>query len=77
MDMSTIGKWVIFFGLGVILLGILIWAGGKIGIPIGKLPGDIRMQREKFFLYFPIVTSLLISLFFTIIINLVLWIFRK
>lgn len=77
MDSGQIAKWIVFFGLGIVVLGLLVWIGGKIGIPIGKLPGDIRVQKEKFALYFPIVTSLILSLFLTVIINLILWIFRK
>jgi len=47
------------------------------GIPVGKLPGDIAIKKERFSLYFPIVTSIVISIILTIIINLVIWIARK
>lgn len=77
METTTIGKWIIFFGLGIIFLGFLIWVSGKVGIPLGKVPGDMRLQKEKVALYFPLVTSLILSLFLTIIINLVIWIFRR
>jgi len=77
MDSSTLAKWIIFFGLGIAVFGVLIWVGTKIGIPIGKLPGDIRVQREKIALYFPLVTSLVLSLFLTIVVNLIIWIFKK
>lgn len=77
MDSSTIGKWIIFLGLGISLLGALIWGGTKVGLPLGKLPGDMRIAKEKFALYFPLVTSLVLSLFLTMIINLVIWLFRR
>lgn len=77
MDGSTIGKWIVFLGAGIIVLGVLIWVGSKAGLPIGKLPGDIKVQKEKFALYFPLVTSLLLSLFLTIIVNLIIWLFRR
>jgi len=77
MDGSTIGKWISFFGLGIVLLGILVWGGSKLGVPLGRLPGDMRVSREKFALYFPLVTSLVLSLFLTVIINLVIWLFRR
>ena len=77
MDNSTIGKWIIFFGLGVALLGAVIWGGTKLGIPVGKLPGDLRLQKEKFSLYFPLITCLILSLFLTVIVNLVLWLFKR
>lgn len=77
MDGSTVGKWIIFLGLGVVFLGAVIWGGSKLGIPLGKLPGDVRVAREKFALYFPLVTSLLLSLFLTVVINLVIWLFKR
>ncbi len=77
MDTGTIAKWIIFLGLGIVLFGILFWAVGKTGIPIGKLPGDIRIHKEKFALYFPLVTSLVLSVLFTFIVNLIIWIFRR
>lgn len=77
MEVGTIAKWIIFLGMGIVIFGFLIWIGSKIGIPIGKLPGDIRVQKEKFALYFPLVTSLILSLFLTLIVNLIIWIFRK
>jgi len=77
MDSSNIAKWIIFLGFGIVILGLIVWVGSKIGIPIGKLPGDIRVQKEKFALYIPLVTSLILSLFFTIVINLVIWLFRN
>jgi hypothetical protein len=77
MEASHIGKWLVFIGIGICVVGILFWFGGKIGIPIGKLPGDFHVQREKFSLYAPIATSILISIFLTVIINLVLWLLRR
>jgi hypothetical protein len=75
--MIGMGKWIFFLGLGIMSLGILIWLGAKIGIPLGKLPGDIRIQKEKYVFYFPLVTSIVLSLFLTVIINLLIWFFRK
>jgi len=77
MDSLAIGKWLLFFGLGVSLLGTLIWGGAKIGLPLGKFPGDMKFGSEKFVLYLPLITSLLLSLFLTVIINLVLWLFKR
>ncbi len=71
MNGSALGKWVIVFGLGVIVIGLLIWVASKIGIPFGKLPGDIKIENEKVKFYFPIVTSIIISIILTILINLI------
>jgi heme/copper-type cytochrome/quinol oxidase subunit 2 len=71
------GKWFIYAGLGLIAIGLLVWLSGKMGISLGKLPGDIHVQKEKFSLHFPIATSILISIFLTILLNLIFWLFRK
>ena len=75
--MTYMGKWLIFMGLAIAAIGLILWGGAKIGIPVGKLPGDIAIKKERFSLYFPIVTSIVISIILTVIINLVIWIARK
>lgn len=59
---------------GVIFLAGLIWYffGDKLNW-IGRLPGDIRVERENFRFYFPITTMILFSILLTVI----LWLFRK
>ncbi len=62
----------------LIILGIAILVAGLAWpwlakLPFGRLPGDIAVQRENFSFYFPITTSILISIFISVI----LWIFRK
>lgn len=64
-----LGKFLIGLGLFIIILGIIILLSPKIPF-LGKLPGDIVVQRENFTFYFPVVTSLLISVILTIILNL-------
>jgi hypothetical protein len=59
-------------GLVIAAVGALLLLSGKIPW-LGRLPGDILVKREKFTFYFPLATSLLISL----ILSLVLWLFRK
>jgi heme/copper-type cytochrome/quinol oxidase subunit 2 len=73
----NIGKWLIFIGLGVLVLGVIVWAVTKMGVPFGKMPGDITVEKGHSIFYFPIVTSLVVSLILTILINVILWIFRK
>lgn len=72
---SSIGKWLVIVGLGIALVGIIFWAGSKIGL--GKLPGDFHIQKEKWGIYFPIATSIIVSIILTIVLNLVFWLFRK
>jgi len=61
----------IVFGLVLVALGILWPMIGKLGL--GRLPGDIVIERENFRLYLPLVTSLLVS----IVLSLVLWLFNR
>jgi hypothetical protein len=77
MTGPTIGKWIIFAGCVLIGLGLLIWLGAKFGIPFGKFPGDIHIQKEKSSFYFPLATSLILSIILTILVNLIIWLLRK
>jgi hypothetical protein len=70
MDQNT-GKYIIFIGIAVIVIGVLIYFLHDKLHWIGRLPGDIRVQRENFRFYFPIVTMIVISLVLTIVINLI------
>jgi hypothetical protein len=66
---THLGKVLIIAGLAVVILGVLLVIGPKIP-GIGRLPGDILIRRENVTFYFPVVTSLLISLVLTILLNL-------
>ena len=70
---SETGKWVIGIGVIIILVGIIIYFFHDKLNWIGRLPGDIRIEKENFKFYFPIVTMILLSLFGTLII----WLIRK
>lgn len=76
-DASTIGKWMVIAGLGLALVGGLIWAAGKGGLPLGRLPGDIRLERGGVSFYFPLATSLLLSLGLTILLNVIIRLFKR
>lgn len=67
------GKYIVYTGIAVILIGILIYFfHDKLGW-FGRLPGDIRVERENMKFYFPITTMILIS----VLLSLGLWLFRK
>ena len=70
--MDGVGKILIYLGLFLVVLGLLFSLGGKISW-LGHLPGDIYIQRERFTFYFPLTTSILIS----VVISLVLYLFRR
>jgi len=77
MDSSNIGKWIVIAGLGLIVLGGLVWLVGKLGLPLGRLPGDIHIERGGSSFYFPLATSIVISLFLTVVINVLLRLFKR
>ncbi|OGC92790.1 MAG: hypothetical protein A2W25_03410 [candidate division Zixibacteria bacterium RBG_16_53_22] len=63
--LGALGKLLVLLGVFIILMGLLLMAGDKIPW-IGKLPGDIVIKKEKFTFYFPLTTSILISLLITL-----------
>ncbi|HHM04630.1 MAG TPA: DUF2905 domain-containing protein [Gammaproteobacteria bacterium] len=64
-------KWLITIGVVLVLVGLLWPLIQKLGL--GRLPGDIAVEKENFRFYFPLTTSVLISL----LITLLLWLFRR
>lgn len=70
--MAGLGKALIAMGLLLVVIGVVFVLAGRLPW-LGNLPGDISIQRERYSLYFPITTSVIIS----IIISLVLYFFRR
>ena len=68
---SETGKWVIMAGVLIVLAGLIIYFFSDKLHWIGRLPGDIRIEKENFKFYFPITTMIIFSLLFTIIIQVV------
>jgi len=66
-----VGRWLIIAGVVLIVLGIAWPYLAKLGL--GRLPGDIRVERDGFTFYFPITTGIIVSL----VLSLLLWLFRK
>jgi hypothetical protein len=54
------------------LAGGLLWLLGRAGLPVGRLPGDIRIEREGLSCYVPIVSMILLSVVLTILVNVIL-----
>lgn len=67
--MQEIGKLLVAFGIVVVLLGAALWTG--LGASwLGRLPGDIRIERGNSGFYFPIVTCIILSILLSIIVSL-------
>lgn len=73
--MNQTGKLLFFLGLGLIIIGIILWLFGDRLNFLGKLPGDIRIEKENYSVYIPITTMLLISLIISLILR--LWQYLK
>lgn len=67
--MRDLGRLLIIIGIGTAILGLIFWSGLT---PkwLGRLPGDIRIERGNFSFYFPIVTCIAISVILTVIFSL-------
>ncbi|MDA8174825.1 MAG: DUF2905 domain-containing protein [Nitrospiraceae bacterium] len=70
--MQDIGKFLLFTGVIIIVAGLFFLLAGKVH-GIGRLPGDILVKRKNFTFYFPLATSILISLALTLI----MWLIGK
>jgi len=70
--MPGFGKSLIIIGLIIVLIGVILTFAGKIPW-LGRLPGDIYIKRENFTFYFPLATSIILS----VILSLIFWLLRK
>jgi len=71
---GTIGRYLVVLGAAIIVVGlILILVGRFPSLRIGRLPGDIYIDRDKWRFYFPLATSIILS----IIVSIILWLFSR
>ncbi len=75
--MENIGRYLVIAGVILILLGGGFYLASKLGLPLGHLPGDIRIEGKNGSFYFPIVTSIVLSLVLTIVLNIIIRLFRR
>jgi len=65
--MSEIGKSLILLGVVVIIVGIILLFSDRLPFNLGKLPVDISIKKENFSFYFPITTSIIISIVLSVV----------
>jgi hypothetical protein len=70
--MENVARWLVIGGIVLILIGGGVYLAARLGIPFGRLPGDIRIERGSGSFYFPIVTSCLLSILLTIVLNIII-----
>lgn len=68
MDMQTLGRMLLVFAAVLAALGALMWLGGRLGL--GNLPGDFRFGGQGWSCYVPIVSSIVLSVLLTVLLNL-------
>jgi len=70
--MSSLARILVILGVVLILAGGVVYLLGRLNLPLGRLPGDIRIQRENFTCIFPLTTMILLSIGLSVLINIVL-----
>ena len=75
--MESIARYLMIGGLVIILIGGGVYLAAKFDIPLGRLPGDIRIEGENGSFYFPVVSSIVVSVVLTVFINVVIKFLNK
>jgi hypothetical protein len=71
--MERIGKIIVVIGIVMVVAGLVVWFFGDKLRFLGRLPGDIRIEKENYRIYIPITTMILLSA----LLSLVLWIIQR
>jgi hypothetical protein len=71
--MGGLGRTLVVVGAVVMVVGLVFALSERLGLRLGRLPGDVAVERGRFRFYFPLATSLLVSALLT----LALWLFRR
>jgi len=71
--MAEFGKLLLVLGAIIIVIGLVLLAAGRLNLPIGRLPGDIVIRGKNSVFYFPLATSIILS----VVISLILWLLNR
>jgi hypothetical protein len=74
--MINIARILIITGVMLVLVGGLVYLAARAGLPLGRLPGDIRIGNGNFTCFVPLATTLLLSIVLTILLNLIIRLIR-
>ena len=75
--MESLARYIMIGGIILFLIGGGVYLAAKLGLPLGRLPGDIRIEGENGSFYFPLTTSILVSVILTFVLNVILRLLRK
>ena len=75
--METFGRYVMIGGVALFLVGGAIFLFARFGFLLGRLPGDIRIEGANGNFYFPLTSSILVSVILTIVLNVIIRLFKK
>lgn len=76
MPFDSIGKLLVVFGIGIVIIGVVFILGLRLPF-LGHLPGDLAYERDGMRVYFPIATSIILSIVLTVVLNLVFGLFSR
>ncbi len=77
MDSSQLGRWLVILGVVIVVIGAVIWGFARLNLPLGRLPGDLSFGGENFRVSIPLASSIVISVILTIVLNVVVRLWRR
>jgi DUF2905 family protein len=69
--MMDVGRLLVTFGVGLVVIGGIVMLLGRTGLPLGRMPGDILYKGKNTIFYFPLASSILISIVLSIVVFLI------
>jgi len=75
--MESLARYLMLGGIILFLIGVGVFLASRFGIPLGRLPGDIRIEGQNGSFYFPVTSSILVSVVLTIVLNIISRWFNK
>ena len=75
--MESVSRYLMLGGIVLFLIGGGVYLAAKFGLPLGRLPGDIRIEGKNGSFYFPVTSSILVSVVITILLNIIAKFLKK
>ncbi len=75
--MDNLGRYLMIGGAVLFLIGGGVYLASRFGLPFGRLPGDFHFGGKNWDVYFPLASTILLSIILTVLLNIVIRLFRK